>query len=103
MQSARTDEPKRNAIASAFLERNDRIRAYLDAPPEARFDERTVAAVAACSESALQKFRLVGLGPKFLKIGKSVRYEKREVDAWLTQHRAHRSTSEYAQPQAATA
>lgn len=103
MQSVRADDRNLSATASAFIERNDRIRAYLDAPPEARFDERVVAVVAGCSESTLQKYRLVGLGPKFLKIGKSVRYEKREVDAWLTQHRAHQSTSEYAQPLAATA
>ena len=48
----------------------------------------------ACSSSYLEKCRVTGLGPKFIKIGKAVRYKIDELDAWAD-GRAHGSTSEY--------
>lgn len=49
----------------------------------------------ACSTSYLEKCRVTGGGPRFLKIGKSVRYKIEELDEFATA-REHASTSEYA-------
>lgn len=49
----------------------------------------------ACSASYLEKCRITGLGPRFHKIGKAVRYKLEDLDAWASA-RAFGSTSEYA-------
>lgn len=48
------------------------------------------------ARSTLEKLRLTGDGPKFLKLGRSVRYRASELDAWL-ETRLVSSTSERAQ------
>lgn len=45
------------------------------------------------SESHLNTLRWSGGGPAFLKLGRSVRYEKSDLDAWLAE-RKRRSTAE---------
>jgi hypothetical protein len=47
------------------------------------------------SESFLEKERVSGRGPLFIKAGKAVRYDVRDLDAWLAECKL-RSTSEYA-------
>lgn len=43
---------------------------------------------------ALQKWRLDGSGPKYVKIsGRAVRYRKQDLDEWI-EHRIRRSTSD---------
>lgn len=49
----------------------------------------------ACSASYLEKCRGAGDGPRFLKIGKAVRYKIEDLDAFASA-REHGSTSEYA-------
>jgi hypothetical protein len=49
----------------------------------------------ACSASYLEKCRVTGGSPRFLKIGKAVRYKIEELDAFASA-REHGSTSEYA-------
>ena len=34
------------------------------------------------SERTLQRWRLEGAGPKFLKLGRMVRYRKSDLDSW---------------------
>lgn len=34
------------------------------------------------------KYRCIGCGPKFIKVGSTVIYDKRDVDAWLAQRKA---------------
>jgi hypothetical protein len=34
-------------------------------------------------ESSLAKMRCWGGGPKYIKIGRSVRYRKQDLDAWM--------------------
>ncbi len=34
------------------------------------------------SERTLQRWRLEGVGPKFLKLGRLVRYRKSDLDSW---------------------
>jgi predicted DNA-binding transcriptional regulator AlpA len=43
------------------------------------------------SESALEKKRVDGTGPVFVKLGKSVRYEIAALDEWISAGR-HKST-----------
>jgi len=45
--------------------------------------------------STLEKDRLTGYGPPYLKLGRLVRYRRRDVEAWLDEGRTHHSTSEY--------
>ena len=55
--------------------------------------EREAARYIGMSPSFLAKSRMNGTlprhtpGPPFLKIGRSVRYDVRELDAWLDEHR----------------
>jgi predicted DNA-binding transcriptional regulator AlpA len=45
------------------------------------------------SESALEKKRVDGTGPVFVKLGKVVRYEATALDEWIAAAR-HKSTAE---------
>lgn len=44
-------------------------------------------------QSTLEKLRLTGGGPVFIKAGRTVRYRKSDLDSWLNSHR-RRSTSD---------
>jgi hypothetical protein len=46
-----------------------------------------------CSERKLERHRLVGDGPPFVKIGAAIRYPLSELEKWLAKH-THHSTSE---------
>jgi predicted DNA-binding transcriptional regulator AlpA len=39
------------------------------------------------SESTLNKLRLTGGGPVFIKLGRRVLYNMQDLEAWLQQHR----------------
>lgn len=58
--------------------------------------EKEAAEYIGMSQSFLRKDRMDGVrehrtpGPQFLKLGKSVRYLKEDLDAWLLQHRVNR-------------
>ena len=45
------------------------------------------------AESTLEKKRLTGDGPPFIRLGRTIVYDTRDLDAWLLTRRA-RSTSE---------
>ena len=49
-------------------------------------NEMQVAEYLNMSAASLRKWRLFREGPKFLKVGRAVRYRKAEVDAWLNSH-----------------
>lgn len=49
---------------------------------------------AGLSVSFFNKKRVCGGGPKFLKLGRRVMYDVRDIDAWLAS-RSCNSTSEY--------
>jgi predicted DNA-binding transcriptional regulator AlpA len=61
-------------------------------PPEA-------ASYVGLSVSSLNKLRLFGGGPRYLKLGKRVVYDTRDLDAWL---KARRRTSTSDAPRPAT-
>ena len=50
-----------------------------------------------CSGRKLERHRLVGDGPPFVKIGASIRYPLNELERWLADN-TRRSTSEGAAP-----
>jgi predicted DNA-binding transcriptional regulator AlpA len=45
------------------------------------------------TESTLEKKRVTGDGPPFIRLGRTVVYDTRDLDAWLASRRA-RSTSD---------
>jgi predicted DNA-binding transcriptional regulator AlpA len=61
------------------------------------FTETEASTYIGMSRSFLRQDRMNGVrenrtpGPKFLKIGRSVRYLKEDLDIWLAQHRVNRS------------
>lgn len=46
-------------------------------------DTHQAAARTGLASSTLRKLRLTGQGPKFLKLGRAVRYRDSDLDAWL--------------------
>jgi predicted DNA-binding transcriptional regulator AlpA len=46
------------------------------------------------SESTLEKKRLSGDGPPFIKLGRSVVYDTRDLDAWLAERRLNSTSQE---------
>jgi hypothetical protein len=47
------------------------------------FDERSAAKVLSCSVALLRKWRLVGEGPAYVKVGRLVRYRQADIDVFL--------------------
>ena len=45
------------------------------------------------SKPTLERFRLTGGGPSYVKLGRAVRYRRADLDAWVVS-RLTRSTSE---------
>ena len=45
------------------------------------------AAYVGLAKSTLEKLRLTGYGPIYLKVSRSVLYDIRDIEAWLTKHR----------------
>ena len=46
------------------------------------------------SRKTLERMRVEGRGPRFVKIGRCVRYRQRDLLAWITTN-THQSTSEF--------
>ena len=49
----------------------------------AALNDQQVAEYLSMSAASLRKWRRLGGGPKFLKIGRSVRYRREDVETWL--------------------
>jgi len=56
--------------------------------------EKVVAEMLCLGLSTVQQYRLKGLGPRHLKIGKSVRYRLSDVQDYIKNCRSFQSTSE---------
>ncbi|GBQ28701.1 putative transcriptional regulator [Gluconacetobacter sacchari DSM 12717] len=55
-----------------------------------------VAELLGLSPRTLEKYRVIGEGPTFLKLGQRVLYARSDVEAWLQAHRcAHTSDDTY--------
>ena len=66
----------------------------MNASPKLNVDE--AAAYVGLSASTLNKLRVFGGGPVFLKLGRRVAYDVSDLDAWLSERR-RRSTSDSGQ------
>ena len=71
------------------LMQSDLISVY---DPDQMLAEHETAKILCQSVRTLQKWRVTGFGPEFFKIGRSVRYRRREVLEWIeSRRRAHTS------------
>ncbi|CAN1517434.1 Helix-turn-helix domain, group 17 [Rhabdaerophilaceae bacterium] len=52
----------------------------------------TAAAYLGLGGSTLEKLRMTGKGPVYLKIGRRCLYAQSDLDAWLAQHRRKSTT-----------
>lgn len=66
----------------------------MSTPSPALLDVEGAAAFTGMSRSFLNKARCLGGGPRFLKLGRSVRYDPDDLREWLAAYR-RASTSEY--------
>jgi predicted DNA-binding transcriptional regulator AlpA len=64
------------------------------APDEALFPQAVLVAITNLSNAYFERGRWAGYGPRFIKLGRLVRYKKRDVLAWIAQRPAVSSTSE---------
>jgi hypothetical protein len=53
--------------------------------PSQYLDEAAVAAIYDVSPATLRTWRCLGRGPRFLKIGRSVRYRPEDVHGWASE------------------
>jgi hypothetical protein len=70
------------------------INEYELSPDSAFFSQETVAAIRNCSLATIERDRWVGSGVPFVKMGRLVRYSKKEIRAWLDNHIAFQSTTQ---------
>lgn len=68
-------------------------RTPLIAAPPTTLTTDAAAAYVGLASKTLEKRRIAGTGPKFLKLGRAVRYRVADLDVWLSA-RAVSSTSE---------
>jgi len=59
----------------------------------APMNTRSAASYLGLSSSTIEKMRVWGTGPRYLKLGKNVRYRAADLDAWLAA-RVIQSTSQ---------
>lgn len=72
---------------------NARVKTTNDTPRTV-LNTRQAAAYLGLAVSTLNKWRCHGGGPEFLKLGRAVRYDREDLDAFLAQHRVT-STANY--------
>jgi hypothetical protein len=48
--------------------------------------EKRTAQILDCSVAALRKWRRLGSGPKFVRLGRAIRYNLRDLEAYLSEH-----------------
>ena len=59
---------------------------------ETLLNEHDVARITGLSVASVRRWRLLRQGPKYLKIGATVRYKPKNVLAWLSSHDVGRQT-----------
>lgn len=56
------------------------------------FDTRQAANKIGCSKSFLEKLRVTGGGPTFIKLGRAVRYQQDALEQWVAERRCRSTT-----------
>jgi len=59
-------------------------------------NEQQAAEILGCTVSAMRKWRLLGKGPAFCRIGRLVRYSEADLIAFMDANRVQPSTAEVA-------
>lgn len=76
MQAKKTSAVRVDARTAARIE-------YHAAPLDALFAADVVAVVTGNTPRTLEGWRRIGRGPSYQRVGRSVRYRKRDVELWL--------------------
>ena len=67
----------------AAIQQNEQQIARNGQPVEPLLSERDVAAICGLSAAAIRRWRLLGKGPRYIKISSAVRYRMDDVKSWL--------------------
>jgi hypothetical protein len=70
------------------------LKEFSDAPLDSYFNQATVCAIRCCSKATTERERWAGTGIPFIKMGRSVRYQKNDILNWLSQHQIVQSTAQ---------
>jgi hypothetical protein len=62
------------------------VRSQLPVPVKA-VNEKDAAVYIGLTVAYLRKARWLGKGPRFLRLGRTIRYRIEDLDEWLEQHR----------------
>lgn len=76
------------------LDLTSAVSQFWKAHDEALFPQPVLTAITGLSAAYFERGRWAGYGPKFLKLGRLVRYRKADVVDWINQHPPLASTSE---------
>jgi predicted DNA-binding transcriptional regulator AlpA len=76
------------------LDMSSAVSQFWAAPDEALFPQAILVAITNLSNAYFERGRWAGYGPRFIKLGRLVRYKKRDVVAWIEKRPAVSSTSE---------
>lgn len=71
------------------------LQEFEAAPENALFRQETPCALLDCSNATMERDRWVGGGIPYIKIGRSVRYRKGDILAYLAQSNSKISTSDF--------
>jgi hypothetical protein len=70
--------------AVSVAARNAHRTEFAAAPSDALFSVDAVATVTCNTPKTLEAWRSVGRGPAWVRVGRSVRYRRRDVESWLS-------------------
>lgn len=65
------------------LDQTSAVTQFWNAHPEALFTQVVLTAITGLSPAYFERGRWAGYGPKFFKLGRLVRYKKKDVVCWL--------------------
>ena len=74
---------KRSFDPASTAHRNALRSEFAGAPPDSLFDVRTVAAVLDAPPRTLETWRKLGRGPACVRLGRAIRYRRRDVESWI--------------------
>lgn len=76
------------------------MKEYELSPDDTLFSQLTIAAMRRCSLATIERDRWAGTGVPFIKIGRLVRYRKRDIRTWLNAQPVVQSTTQFQLSQA---
>lgn len=71
------------------------LKEFWDAPNQAYFDQKTIAAVTTYSRAWLERSRHLGEGIPYKKLGRKCIYQKADVIKWINSHPSTISLKDY--------